>query len=119
MGGRKYQAINYNYYCIEDKLKYVNPAIAPVYFSFLKQEVELFFSIVRKYGGDWEKGLIKSKIGNPIVLKPIVFCEGDIDIVLIKKAAELLGKTDLMDKIELRHRGGYTNLDKLWSILNR
>ncbi len=43
MSGRKYQAINYNYYCIEDKLKYVNPEIVPVYFSFLKQQVELFF----------------------------------------------------------------------------
>lgn len=116
--GHKYQLINYNYYCIEDKLEYVDPIIIPDYFSFLKQELELFLSIIRKYGGDWEKGLIKSRVGTQIVLKPIVFCEGDIDIDLITKAADVLDKNDLLGTIELRQRGEATNLDKLWSILS-
>jgi hypothetical protein len=114
---RKTQRTNYNYYCIEDKLKYVNPEIVDKYLNFLDEQTNLFIVTAKKYGVPWEQGNIKSKAGTAIILKPILFCEGDIDVTLINKAAELLEKTVLLSKIELRYRGSCGHLDKLWSIL--
>ncbi len=50
--------------------------------------------------------------------KPSLFVEGDYDIKYIKKAAELLGKTETVDKIEIRDVVGYGNLDKIWQNFN-
>lgn len=108
---------NHNFYCIEEKLKYIDPKIVSVYFPFLKEQFELFKETANKYGFAWQDGKIKSKADSAIKLNPILFCEGDIDIILIQKAAEVLGKTDKLQNIELRYRGSCNNLDKLWSIL--
>jgi hypothetical protein len=116
-GGGKVTKTNYNFYCIEEKLDYIDPAIIDEYFPFLSEQSNLLFDVGRKYGVQWESGKIKSKLKGTPDLKPIVFCEGDIDVELLQKAAELLNKTTLISKIELRYRGSCSNLDKLWSIL--
>lgn len=46
--------------------------------------------------------------------KPIVFVEGDYDIRYLIKAAELLNKTDILDRVQLKDGDGYGNLDKIW-----
>jgi hypothetical protein len=46
--------------------------------------------------------------------KPIVFVEGDYDIRYLSKAAELLNKTALLEKVQLKDGGGFGNLDKIW-----
>lgn len=120
LGGRKplkLRKVNHNYYSIEDKLEYIDPALLDEYLVFLNNESKLFSDVAKKYGIKWQNGEIKANEGTGISLKPILFCEGDIDIVLLRRAAELLGKIELLEKIELRYRNGSGNLDKLWSIL--
>ncbi|EKF74540.1 hypothetical protein A11A3_07935 [Alcanivorax hongdengensis A-11-3] len=50
--------------------------------------------------------------------KPIVFVEGDYDIRYLNKAAEFLGKTNLLDCIQLKDGDGFGNLDKIWKSYN-
>ncbi|MDP3266211.1 MAG: AAA family ATPase [Sulfuricurvum sp.] len=50
--------------------------------------------------------------------KPIVFVEGDYDIRYLTKAAELLGKNDLLERIQLKDGDGFGNLDKIWKAYN-
>lgn len=50
--------------------------------------------------------------------KPIVFVEGDYDILYLNKAAELLNKTDVLDQIQLKDGDGFGNLDKVWRSYN-
>ena len=47
--------------------------------------------------------------------KPIAFVEGKTDIKYIQKAAELLDKDSLLDKIELRVGGGADEMGKAWN----
>lgn len=113
----KIQKINYNFYCIEDKLKFIDISIIDEYRKFLLHQLKLFGSVALRYAQDWADGKIKEKKQLGYSLKPILFCEGEIDIDLIKKAGELLGREDLLEKIEIRQRGSCSNLDKLWKIL--
>ena len=46
--------------------------------------------------------------------KPIIFVEGDYDIRYLKKAAELLNKNEILNKVQLKDGGGCGNLDKIW-----
>lgn len=46
--------------------------------------------------------------------RPIVFVEGDYDIRYITKAAELLGKSQVLNSVQLRDGSGFGNLDKIW-----
>ncbi|RWX03817.1 hypothetical protein [Flavobacterium cerinum] len=116
-GAKTVQKTNYNFYCIEDKLEYIDPKIIDDYLPFLKEQFELLKDVSNKYGFLWQDGKIKSKAGDVINLKTILFCEGDIDVTLIQKAAEVLNKNQVLENIELRYRGSCNNLDKLWSIL--
>lgn len=50
--------------------------------------------------------------------KPIVFVEGDYDIRYLNKAAEVLGKTNLLDRIQIKDGDGFGNLDKIWKSYN-
>lgn len=50
--------------------------------------------------------------------KPIVFVEGDYDIRYLNRAAELMGKQDIIAKIQLKDAVGYGNLDKIWRSYN-
>lgn len=70
-----------------------------------------YFKQTEKYQNDLEEAIKNSK-------KPIVFVEGDYDIRYITKAAQELGKTELLDKIELKNGDGCPNLDKLWKNVN-
>ena len=46
--------------------------------------------------------------------KPIIFVDGKTDIKYLQKAAELLGKQSLLEKIQLWDGEGYGNLNKVW-----
>ena len=46
--------------------------------------------------------------------KPIVFAEGATDVKYLQRAAELLGHSDLLGRIELKDGGGFGNLDNIW-----
>jgi len=50
--------------------------------------------------------------------RPIVFVEGDYDIRYINKAAELLGKQNVLSAVQLKDGSGYGNLDKIWKSYN-
>ncbi|SDX08870.1 hypothetical protein SAMN05444410_1091 [Hydrobacter penzbergensis] len=113
----KVKRINYNFYCIEETPDLINEEIIDDYIAILKSLRNELFETALKYGIPWSEGTIKSKVEEQSILKPIIFVEGEHDIKFINKAAILLGKEDLLAKIELRQRGGYGNLDKLWNIL--
>jgi hypothetical protein len=109
--------INYNFCCAEQKLSYTDLSYIDPYRKLLLHQLRLFGTVAFKYLEMWQKGEIKEKGAAKIVLKPILFCEGDIDIDLIRKATELLNRNDLLDNLDLRQRGSCNNLDKLWKIL--
>ncbi len=46
---------------------------------------------------------------------PLVFVEGKTDVKYITKAAEFLGKVELLARIELKEGGGSANLSKIWN----
>ena len=46
--------------------------------------------------------------------KPIVFAEGATDVKYLQRAAELLGCSELLGRVELRDGDGFGNLDKIW-----
>tara|TARA_R110002167_G_scaffold301029_1_gene505299 strand:- start:296 stop:2149 length:1854 start_codon:yes stop_codon:yes gene_type:complete len=50
--------------------------------------------------------------------KPIVFVEGDYDIRYLNKAAILLGKAEILSKVQLKDAIGFGNLDKVWRSFN-
>ncbi|MEP0074037.1 MAG: hypothetical protein ABJE79_15170, partial [Marinomonas sp.] len=50
--------------------------------------------------------------------KPVVFVEGDYDIRYLVKAAELLEKQDVLERIQLKDGVGFGNLDKIWKSYN-
>ena len=58
------------------------------------------------------EGEIKRNVEN--APKPIVFVEGDYDIRYIKKAAELLNQTDVLEKVLVFDSDGFGNLNKIW-----
>jgi predicted ATP-binding protein involved in virulence len=53
-----------------------------------------------------------------IIVKPVVFVEGDYDIKYLKKAAELLGKQDIIEQINLKDGGGFGNLNNIWKYFD-
>jgi hypothetical protein len=61
-----------------------------------------------KFQSSIEEEILKSQ-------KPIVFVEGDYDIQYIRKAAEILGKDDLLSQIHIKGADGFKNLDKIWN----
>lgn len=75
-----------------------------------------FLEVAHKYTIPHSRGEIKSKVEKTIFNKPAVFVEGEHDITYIRKAASLLGKDVLIEAVEIRQRGGYRNLDKLWEL---
>ncbi|QIR06280.1 AAA family ATPase [Salinivibrio costicola] len=50
--------------------------------------------------------------------KPVVFVEGDYDIRYLVKAADVLGKKDVLERIQLKDGVGFGNLDKIWKSYN-
>lgn len=70
------------------------------------------FQASTKYKADLEIAISQSRLPNLIV-------EGDYDVGYLQKAAEWLGKTALLEKVELREGGGFGNLDKTWNLIGR
>ena len=50
--------------------------------------------------------------------KPVVFMEGKTDVKYLKRAAELLGKKELLQRVELEDEEGYGNLDNIWRSID-
>jgi hypothetical protein len=48
--------------------------------------------------------------------KPVIFVEGDYDIKYLRKAASLLGKESILEKIDLKDGDGFGNLDNIWKV---
>lgn len=105
---------NYNFYCVEKSPNYIDTSRIDEIHQFLTGLLNKFLLISSKYGREWQAGKIKSKHAQ--FIKPILFVEGELDINYIKKAASLLNRTSLLDRFDIRQRGGYHNLDKLWNM---
>lgn len=69
------------------------------------------FQVTEKFKTDIEAAIATSQ-------KPIVFVEGDYDIRYLQRAAELLGKEDILNSFEVKDGGGFGNLDKIWKNYN-
>jgi hypothetical protein len=106
--------INYNFYCANQKLRYIEHEYIDSYFELIIGLYNKLREVAVKYGRDWYGGKIISGVTSHI--KPVLFVEGKLDIDYIKKAAEHLGEERLLSQIDIRQRGGYKNLDKLWNI---
>lgn len=113
----KVKKVNYNFYCVEATPELISLGIVDEYFDLINALYLQLVEIVKDHAISWLDGKLKSKIETQYIPKPIVFVEGEHDITFIKKAAELLNKQEVIKKIELRQRGGYRNLDKLWDAL--
>ena len=111
---RKEKLINYNFYCATQQLKYIEHQYIDEYHEFITGLYNKFRDIAVKYGADWYEGKIVSGVTSHI--KPVLFVEGELDIDYIKKAAEHLFEERLLAQIDIRQRGGFKNLDKLWNI---
>jgi hypothetical protein len=113
---KKIKKINHNYYCIEKQPELIDETYCKDYYNFIVELGNKYLEIANRYGKAHQKGEIVSKVGQIIFNKPVVFVEGEYDIMYINKAAELLNKKELLNKIELRQRGGFGNLDKIWDV---
>lgn len=69
------------------------------------------FKESQKYDIEIKQAIEKSR-------KPILFVEGDYDIQYLSKAAELLGKQEILDSIEIKDGGGYGGLDNVKKHFN-
>jgi predicted ATP-binding protein involved in virulence len=72
------------------------------------------FSIAYEMFRETERHRREIKTSLEHVNKPIVFVEGDYDIRYLVRAAELLGKNEVLAKIQLKDCSGFGNLDKIW-----
>ena len=81
-----------------------------------KISTEYFSEFESVYGVIQHSQKFATEINNAITnsKKTILFVEGDYDIKYLNKAAELLGKNNILDKFELKDSGGYGNIDKVW-----
>lgn len=113
---KKVKRVNYNFYCIEKFPDLIDENYCEQYENFVAELVLEYFEIAMKYITPYTKGEIVSKVIEISFSKPVVFVEGEHDITYIRKAATLLLCEDILEKVELRQRGGYSNLDKLWDI---
>lgn len=114
----KTEKINCNFYCIEEKPEVVPIEDVDEYYTLLRKLATEFTDIAAKYRIPWLEGKIKANL-TPIKLKPIVFFEGEHDITFVRKAAEFLDQKDVLDRVDLRQRGGSGELNKLWTNLTK
>ncbi|MEH2444284.1 MAG: AAA family ATPase [Nostoc sp.] len=84
--------------------------ITPEQFSEFEKAYS-FFKNTKKFNED-----IQVEIENSH--KPILFIEGDYDIKYLIKAADLLGKNEILDKLNLKDSDGYGNIDNVWKHFN-
>ena len=113
---KKIKKINYNFFCVEDQPDLIDESYCKKYHEFLKDPANLYLDIVKKYGIPYSKGEIVSKVEQVQFARPVVFVEGEHDITFIRKAAEQLEKSEILAQVDIRQRGGWSNLDKIWHI---
>ena len=67
-----------------------------------------------------ESNTFRDKIKSEVeqAQKPVIFVEGDYDIKYLSKAALLLDKQSILNKIKLLDGDGFGNLDKIWTTCN-
>ena len=65
------------------------------------------FTETEKYSEDIRQALKESR-------KPVLFVEGKTNVKYIERAAELLGKIDILSEFELKSPGGSGDLNKIW-----
>jgi hypothetical protein len=82
-------------------------------------EVERFSEFEAAYKHMQESARFREEVRHKIAAsrRPALYLEGATDIDYIRKAAELLGKTDLVDGFELRDSVGAPHMNKLWETL--
>jgi len=82
-------------------------------------EVERFSEFEAAYKHMQESARFREEIQRKIAAsqKPVLYLEGTTDIDYIKKAADLLGKADLLNRFELRDSVGAPHMNKLWEAL--
>lgn len=85
------------------------PSFAPIdveRYEEFERAYALYKSSMR-YANDIEEAVARSR-------KALVFFEGSIDLSYIRKAAELLGETALLQQVSLFDGGGFGKLDNVW-----
>src|SRR3989339_142118 len=112
---RKKRVVNYNFYCIEKIPELVDFKYFNNYYQLLSTLRDKIYSISDRYILLFQEGKFKVDI-EKFFNKAVVYVEGEHDIKLIKKAAILLGQEKILEKIELRQRSGFKNLDKIWNF---
>ena len=80
--------------------------ISPEEFSEFGEAYEAFTG-TRRFSNDVRAAIEGAQ-------KPIVFVEGKTGVDYVRRAAELLGRSQLIDRIDLRDGGGLPDLRKLW-----
>lgn len=113
------ETVNYNYYCIEDRHELINPIDIDKYKTKLKSSYNLIQAVFSDYYKKWTEGSIKSSIININDLPITIFVEGKTDVAYISKAFEFFERKDLIQTVELRERGGWKNLNKLWDVVSK
>lgn len=71
----------------------------------------LKFKETEKFNNDIEQAVLTSR-------RPVLFVEGDYDIRYLNKAAEILGRDNILSCYEIKDGGGFGNLDKIWKTFN-
>lgn len=84
--------------------------ISPEEFSEFGDAYQAFTATVR-FSNDMRAAIVEAQ-------KPIVFVEGSIDQRYIHRAAQLLGKEAILQRVEIRDGGGTGNLGKIWKHRN-
>lgn len=69
------------------------------------------FTETKKFNEDTQQAIENAQ-------KPVIFMEGKTDVKYLKKAAELLGRKDLLEKVELKDGEGYGNLNNIGKHFN-
>lgn len=117
LGGssKNIEVTNYNYYCIEHGAELADLTYLDSYIDYVISAKNTYLGILEKFRIEYTAGRIKART-DKFFSKVIVYVEGAHDITFIKRAAELFDYGYLFDRIELRQRGGFRNLDKIWDF---
>ncbi len=76
------------------------------------EDAYLSFQQTGKYKSDLEEAIFQSK-------RPTLVVEGDYDVRYLRRAAELLGREDIFEKVDIKDGGGFGGLDKIWKIMDK
>jgi hypothetical protein len=112
---KKIKVVNHNFYCIEEIPELVDFKYFDDYYNLVNSLSAEFLSIADKFISLYDQGKVKADV-EKFFNKAVIYVEGDHDIKLIFKAAKFLGYEKLLDKVEIRQRNGFRNLDKIWEF---